>query len=113
MGERLINSMEDNPIQTIDEFAEIFREYLEKYAFEMIVDNELYKLDRDSAWVQYFESVSLSPIYLDWKRCIDAIIDDCVEEFGLERWMADSMLGINLDRDTYNGFIKAWKVIYQ
>lgn len=47
-------------------------------------------------------------LYREWKEHYDGIINDCVTVYGMERWMAESMFGINLDRFVEQEFKKHW-----
>lgn len=101
--------MEDTPIRDIDKVASLFRETLKEYAQDFVVLPLLENIPYKEAVESYVKVIHISDDYHMWKKHVHGILNDCVRIHKMERWMAESMLGLNLDEEVINGFELAWK----
>lgn len=98
-----------NQIQEISKVALLYKKAVRRSVGELatIIFQET---DGDTAFAFMFITQDLhhTRLYKQWKQHREGILRDCVTEYQLERWMAESLFGIDLDELIMSCFKSRW-----
>ena len=97
-----------NPIRDMKELSQLFKEMLEGYAKNYLEAFLNKGIELDCAVEIYLHVVQNSGEYEVWQECYEEMVGDCIHDYGMDKWFAESLLGINLNKEIINGLKLAW-----
>lgn len=100
-------------INEINQLADIIKKGIKNHA-EICVRHYKFvgKVEKEEAKTHYLTNLKNSnPTYKELKKNVEGIIRDCVSKYKMDKWMAESLLGIRLEKDFADAFERAWKEV--
>lgn len=96
--------------EEVEYLSRIVRENAIKYCvvavrYYKFVDKLSYKEARE----RYLQTMTESEDYAFLQRQLNGVIKDIEKHYKMERWWAESYLGLNLEKIVLDGFEAAWK----
>lgn len=103
--------MHENPIHIIDKMIDEFRVSLNKFTeAEILYSRDIQDDSMELAKYKYFKYIHESGNYEKYLDYLEYMIESTIL-MGVEPWMAESLIGIDLDVEILNAFEKSWGLV--
>lgn len=98
-----------SPLEELDKLTSMLRKRIKCNARKCARIMKKSGLGLETCSVTYLKRMKTSPEYPNLEKAIEGIITDCIDNYKMERWWAESAMGFNIDKELIDAFIEAWE----